>query len=164
MNEKKSHGRSSNEWNKLSLLFTDDKEIARNALMQSSLKTGQKLHWMLNMGHYNTVKEIIMKRGAELGIQERMGIEYRLANKVGNQNPYRTALSPTDKMSEYLETKAKKEGVVVDGGLGDILEGISRIYGKSRESESSFKIYLMENKYEIFKRITNIDGLVFENT
>ena len=57
MNEKNSHEEIPERMNELAEVFTNDKEAAANALIRSRLNEGQKMHWLLNMGYYNTVEK-----------------------------------------------------------------------------------------------------------
>ena len=55
-----------------------------------------------------------------------MALRYRITNKSGTRNPHYEAVKQ-QKIGKFLTQKGMQEGIIIDGGLGDIIEGMSSL-------------------------------------
>ena len=54
-------------------------------------------------------------------------------------------------MTKIIQKKGLAEGIILDGGLGDILERMSRLTNYGIEQEAKLKVFLSNKNLEIFK-------------
>lgn len=162
MNKKNSHKSKKKVMCSIAEVFTDDKDAGRSALMRSKIGIAQKIHWLYNMGDYNTARSLIKKGEEELEQGEKMAIRYRTANEKGRENSYKRTLSLNKDILDKIYSKGMKEGIILDGGLGDILEGMTRLHGRSLSTKSRQVILLKSEKIKIFNRLKNEESMVIK--
>ena len=115
-------------------LFSHDTRAAAEAITglekHHYISKVQACHWYLNIGEYQKVDELLknteysmqMKSGA------RRGIEYRIARRKKVKNSLQNMLNLDADACKTIVNSCHKSSIILDGGLGDAIEDLSRLY------------------------------------
>ena len=126
-----------------------------------SCDKAQVAHWMLNVGMIDEVKDILedkeTRREVGIGLN---GLRLRMErHKAVAKNPSQETLKFSEKAAQNIINNSIKEGIILEGGIGDIIEDLSIIEAWGELNRIKLKYTMTKSKHNIMERFLRQNGI-----
>ena len=121
----------------------------------------QVAHWMLNVGMIDEVKDILedkeKRRKVGLGLN---GLRLRMERqRAVAKNPSQETLKLSEKAAQNIINNSINEGIILEGGIGDMIEDLSIIEAWSEINRIKLKYTMTKSKHRIMERFLRQNGI-----
>ena len=124
-------------------------------------------HWMLNAGMHEDVMNLLSDKTERIaiGVEGIQGLWFRLIrleNKV--KNAHQEILGLSKKQSNRIIEKSQKDGILLDGGIGDMIEDISIIEAWGKANQIKFEYTADSSKIKIMEKFLTENSIDVNKT